>query len=70
MDNLEMLKMMAAREAFIVPVVDLEATGLKWSNLLKQSPYLSAFSEMRVVNGKATNQSAQEVHCWSPREDG
>ena len=71
MDNLEMLKLMAAREAYVLPSKN-PPRGLVWFNLMSSSPLISNhlnFSSFGDDHGKTTNKSAEEVHGGAVKED-
>lgn len=71
MDNLDMLKLMAAREAYILPPKNRDK-GLVWFNLMQSSPLISNylnFSSFGDNNGKTTNESTEEVHNGPTEED-
>jgi hypothetical protein len=71
MNDLELLKMMAAREAYILPAKGKDK-GLCWFNLMSSSPLISNYMSMTHNGGEygqATDQGAEEVHIGSTEED-
>ena len=71
MDNLDMLKMMAAREALVISPP--KKSGLAWFGLMQSSPLLSnywGFSDAGASYGKAADKGAKEVHSGPTKEDG
>jgi hypothetical protein len=71
MDNLEMLKMMAARNALVIP--SPKKSEFSWFGLMQSSPLLSnywGFSDSGVDYGEATNEGAEKVHSGPTQKDG
>ena len=72
MNNLDLLKMMAAREAYNFPPKAVEK-GLSWFSMMESMPLFYGeywgYSETGDGYGEATDQSPKEVHSGATEED-